>query len=252
MNSDPMILAATALAVTLVGLSKGGLGGMAIMGVPIMALVMSPVTAAAILLPILLVMDAVSLWTWRGWRDLKTLKLLLPPACFGIFIGWATASFVSDDAIKLIIGIVAAWFVLRQVFQARAGRVEPRAHAAGPAWIWGSVAGYTSFVAHAGSPPFQIYTLPLRLSPQIYTGTSVVFFAVVNTVKLIPYAALGQLDASNLKLSLLFVPLAIASTYAGAWIVKRMRAEVFYPMIYSFVALVAVKLIWDGLGGLLT
>jgi len=115
--------------------------------------------------------------------------------------------------------------------------------------VWGAAAGFTSFVAHAGGPPFQVYVLPLRLDPRIYTGTSVIFFAVVNVIKVAPYAALGQFSASVLASALVMLPLAVAATLAGAALVRRMRAEVFYPFMYTMVALVGLKLIWDGVQG---
>jgi uncharacterized membrane protein YfcA len=248
---DYSTLAVIGLAVVLVGLSKGGLGGVAILGVPLMSLFMSPVQAAAILLPILVVMDMVGLLTWRGNWDPKTLWMLVPPALLGIGVGWATASVVSEAAVRLIVGLLAGLFVLRALPWPGRGTPEPRGHHPLLAWILGSLAGYTSFVAHAGGPPFQVYAVPLRLDPRRYTATSVLFFTIINAAKLAPYFALGQFDSTNLGTSVIMFPLAIASTWAGAWVVKRMNAKVFYPMIHAFIGLVAVKLIADGVMGLL-
>jgi len=113
--------------------------------------------------------------------------------------------------------------------------------------LWGALAGFTSFVSHAGGPPYQIYTLPLRQDPKTYTGTSVRFFAIINAIKLVPYFALGQFDATNLSTSLVLAPLAPVATLAGAYIVKRMKPDIFYPFMYAMVLLAALKLIWDGL-----
>ena len=196
---DPIFLAVAALAVILVGLSKGGLGGsMGMVGVPLMALVISPVQAAAILLPILIVMDLVSLWTWRGVYDRGILASMLPGAMAGIGIGWLTAALVTPDMVRLIVGVVAVAFVGRAVWLHFRHGVDhiarPNRAAAG---FWGTVAGFTSFVAHVGGPPYQVYTLPLKMDPKLFTGTSVVFFAVTNAVKLVPYFALGQFDADQ-------------------------------------------------------
>ncbi len=218
----------------------------ALLGVPLMALTMSPVRAAAVLLPILIVMDLVSLWTWRGYRDSGTLKIMLPGAMAGIAIGWALAALVSPETVKLMVGVVAAAFVTRWLWL-KIARVEKTAQ---PSVIkgtfWSTIAGYTSFVAHAGGPPFQMYVLPLHLHPRTYTGTSVIFFAIVNAVKLIPYFMLGQFDASTLTASAALVSIAPLATLAGAWVIKRMRPEVFYPFTYAMVAIVSVRLIWDG------
>lgn len=249
--TDPVFYAAAIPAVILVGLAKGGLGGaMALIGVPVLALVVSPVQAAAIMLPILVVMDVVSLWAWRGVWDRRTLLYLLPGGMTGIAIGWATAAFVTADMIRLIVGVVALVFFLRWLSERRAGDEAPAGHNIFRATLWGSISGFTSFVAHAGGPPYQVYTLPLRHSPQLYVGTSVVFFAIVNAVKLIPYFALGQFDVTNLTASAILLPVAPLATLAGAWLVRRMNAEIFYPFMYWSVALVSLKLIYDGATGI--
>ncbi|WP_417280278.1 sulfite exporter TauE/SafE family protein [Celeribacter sp.] len=248
---SPFELMISVLAVFLVGLAKGGLGALSLLGVPLMALFMPPVTAAAILLPVLIVMDGVSLMSWRGWFDRVTLKLVLPGAVLGIGIGWATAEIVSDAAVRLIVGLVAGAFVCRAMFARLWGKRIVVGHRPWLGRILGTVAGYTSFVAHAGGPPLQLYLMPMRIDPKLYTGTTVLFFAVTNVMKLIPYFALGQLGLANLTLSAALVPVAVVATWIGARIVRRMRPEIFYPFTYASIALVAVKLCWDGLVGLM-
>lgn len=251
--TDPWFYAVGLPAVILAGLSKGGFGGaMGFVGVPLMALAMSPVQAAAILLPILILMDIVSVWTWRGVYDGSVLRDMLPGSMLGIALGWLTASLVTADMVRLIIGAVAVAFVGRWIVrQLRHGQGHVAAPNRVQAGLWGAVTGFTSFVAHAGGPPFQVYALPLRLDPKLFTGTAAVFFAVTNAVKLIPYFALGQFDAANLSASLVLMPAALLATLAGAWLVRRMRPEVFYPFTYATVAVIAVKLVWDGIASLL-
>lgn len=246
---DPATLLAGLAAVALVGLSKGGLGGaFALMGVPVLALVMPPVQAAALLLPLLLMMDAVSLWVWRGFFHRGTLVAMLPAAVVGIGVGWLTAAVTPEALVRLIVGMVALGFVLRSLWPARAGGTRTPSRAS--AWFWGAVAGFTSFVAHAGGPPYQVHTLPMRLDPRVYTGTAVVFFSVVNVVKVLPYAALGQLDSRTLVSAALLVPLAALAVLAGAALVRRMKPAVFYPFMLAMVALVGMRLVYDGLRGL--
>jgi uncharacterized membrane protein YfcA len=245
--SDPWFYAVAVPAVILVGLSKGGLGGaMGFVGVPLMSLVMSPVQAAAILLPILCVMDLVSLWTWRGFYDRNVLVSMLPGAMLGVGIGWATAALVTPDAVRFIVGAVAIAFTARWLWQRFHKGADYRA---GPnrmmAAVWGTVSGFTSFVAHVGGPPFQLYALPLRLDPKIFTGTSVIFFTIINAVKLVPYFALGQFDATNLTASLVLLPIAPLSILAGAAVVRRMTPDFFYAFSYATVAIIAVKLVYD-------
>jgi uncharacterized membrane protein YfcA len=250
--SDPWFYAAAVPAVILVGLSKGGFGGaVGFVGVPLMALAIPPVQAAAILLPILILMDLVSLWTWRGVFDRDLLWSMLPGSVLGIGAGWLTASLVTADMVRMIVGAVAVVFVLRWVYLTlRHGDQHSARRNPVLAAFWGTVAGFTSFVAHVGGPPFQVYTLPLRLDPKVLTGTGVIFFAVTNAIKLVPYFALGQFDTTNLAASLVLMPIAPLATLAGAWLVRRMRPEIFYPFTYVTVALIAVKLLWDGMASL--
>lgn len=246
--ADPMFYAAALPAVILVGLSKGGFGGaMGFVGVPLMSLVMSPVQAAAIMLPILVLMDMVSLWTWRGVYDRQTLAIMLPGSLIGIGIGWMTAALVTADMVRLIVGAIAITFVGRWLYQIiRHGRNHTARPSRTAGSFWGLVAGFTSFVAHVGGPPFQVYALPLRLDPRVFTGTATIFFAITNAIKLVPYFLLGQFDGANLAASAALMPAAPLATLAGAWLVRRMRPEIFYPFTYCTVAVIAVKLIYDG------
>lgn len=245
---DPTFYMVAIPAVMLVGLSKGGFGGpLALAAVPLMALVISPVQAAAIMLPILIVSDAIALWGWRGQASWPTLKALLPGGILGVAVGWALAAKTSPDAVKLIVGGIAILFVARMATSAvmKTSTLRGESHVAG--LFWGGLAGFTSFVAHAGSPPYQVYALRLGHAPAVYAATNTVFFAITNVLKLIPYFALGQFDASNLSTSAVLMPLAIAMTAAGIWLTRRISPAFFYPMMYVLVALVGAKLVYDGM-----
>ncbi len=246
--TDPHFYAVAVPAVALVGLSKGGLGGAtALIAVPLLALVLPPVQAAAVMLPILVVMDMFALWNWRRFYDRQTLYHLLPGGMIGIGIGWLTAAIVTATMIKLIVGVISLLFAMRWYLDRRSGRSTIRRQSMTRGTFWGTAAGFTSFVAHAGGPPYQIYALPLDHDPKVYTGTSTVFFAVVNAVKIIPYFALGQFDATNLAASAVLMPIAPVAIIAGVMIVKRMNREVFYPFMYAMVLIVGAKLTFDGL-----
>ncbi|MCV0394254.1 MAG: sulfite exporter TauE/SafE family protein [Rhizobiaceae bacterium] len=249
--TDPLFYLTAVPAVILVGLSKGGLGGaMALIGVPLMSLAMPPLQAAAVLLPILIVMDLVSLWTWRGRRDRTTLINLLPAAMAGIALGWLTASLVTADGVRLMVGLVAMAFFFMWVWRRFSSGDGARPHGRFKGAFWGLISGFTSFVAHAGGPPYQVYALPLRQDPKLYTGTSVVFFAIVNAVKLVPYLALGQFDATNLGASAVLMPIAPLAILSGAWIVRRIRPDHFYTLMYGMMFVVGLKLVWDGIASL--
>jgi uncharacterized membrane protein YfcA len=249
--ADPLFYAFAVPAVIMVGLAKGGFGGpLSLLGVPLMSLTIAPVQAAGIMLPILVVMDMAGLFAYRGIYDKTSLKILLPAAIVGIAIGYFTAAFVSEAHVRLLIGLVAILFTVNAVVGARAGNAP---HAQRP-WLgrfWGTVSGFTSFVSHAGGPPYQIYMLPLRLDPVRFAGTSVIFFTTVNAIKLAPYAALGQFAAENLATSAVLLPLAPLATLSGAWLVKRIRPGIFYKITYAGVAIIGVKLFWDGLSALI-
>lgn len=247
-----VFFAAAIPAVMLVGLSKGGIGGaFGLLGVPIMSLAVDPVQAAAIFLPILIVMDAVALWSWRHFNDRKTLLMILPGGVIGIALGWATSAYVSDNALRLVIATATILFALRYFWQVYGPHARtpapPLPHRPVAATFWGALSGYASFVAHAGGPPFQIYVLPMRLDPKNYTGASVRFFAMVNAVKVIPYFFLGALSHQNLILSATLLPVAFVSTLLGALIIKHLKSDVFYPMTYGLALIAGLKLLWDGL-----
>ncbi|TPW30084.1 sulfite exporter TauE/SafE family protein [Martelella alba] len=252
MLPDPLFYAAAIPAVMLVGLTKGGMGGaLALLGVPILTLVVDPVTAAAIMLPILIVMDGVALWSWRHDNHWPTMKIMLPGAMIGIVLGWMTFSMVPYSLTKLLVGLATVSFAGKYFFdRLRPGPKEeapPAPQRPVKATVWSLVSGYTSFISHSGGPPFQIYTLPLKLDVRSYTGMSVRFFAIVNVVKLLPYYALGELQVSNLIASASLLPVAIIATFLGALVVKHMKMEVFYPFMYIMAFLAGLKLVVDGL-----
>lgn len=247
MITDPAFYAVALPAVVLYGLSKGGFAGISLLAVPLMALVMSPLQAAAILLPVLLVQDAVTIYNFRRDWDRYTLSLMVPGAAVGILFGWVTGAYVSTDVIRLAVGLLAIAFCLNAWFGPDLRHLTPRAHAPGLALALSSVAGYTSFVIHAGGPPYNMYTLPRLGSNAVFVGTSAVFFGVVNVLKLPPYFALGQFTASNLALSAVLVPVAVVGNLAGIWLVRRMPREQFYRVIYALTAAVGAKLVFDAL-----
>lgn len=254
MLPEPQFFYAAIPAVALVGLSKGGLGGaFGLLGVPILSMVMPPLQAAAIFLPILLVMDVIALFAWRRFDDRTLFWILIPGGVLGVALGWATSAYTSPAAMRILLAAVTLLFVLRYAIDrlapGRSGDPAPRPHNAAAATFWSGLSGYASFVAHAGGPPFQIYALPLRLDPRAYTGASVRYFALINAIKVVPYFALGELGTDNLLLSAYMLPVALVSTLAGAHIVKRMKPELFYPLMYAMAFVTALKLCYDGFAG---
>jgi uncharacterized membrane protein YfcA len=250
MLSDPLFWLVAVLAVTVVGVSKGGFAGLGVLGTPLLALVMPPVKAAAILLPILILQDWVSLVSYRRSIDRRVLLVPLAGAVAGIAIGYFTASVVNEALVRLIVGLIALAFAANWwigVVQKRAAGAKP-GDAAG--LFWGTVAGFTSFISHAGGPPYQIYSLPQRLDRELLAGTTAWFFAIVNLMKVAPYLMLGQFSRENLTLSMALAPVAVASTILGVWLVRRVDSERFYRIVYALLVVVGANLIWEGFHGL--
>ncbi len=251
MITDPWFYAAAIPAILLTGISKGGFaGGIGIIAVPMMALVIPPVQAAGIMLPLLMAMDAIATWSYRNKWDRVNFATLMPGAMVGIAIGTLLASTVPDAAVLLIIGGISIAFVLNHWRQRNLDRPPTKPNLAAGSF-WGSLAGFTSFVAHAGAPPFQIYMLPQKPNKTIFVGTSVMFFTSLNVVKLVPYAWLGQLAPGNLWTSAVLLPLAPISLLLGIWLHNIIDEKPFFRVIYILVFIVGLKITWDGLTGLM-
>lgn len=251
MNFDFAFFAVMTPAVILMGLSKGGFSGLGLLSLPLMALIVSPVQAAAIMLPILIVQDVVTVWSYRHEFDRRNLATLLPGAALGVLAGYLLAARVSDAAVGLAVGVISISFALRRLLGARSAPA-PVTRASYPAGtIWGAICGFTSMVAHAGGPPFQIYVMPQRLPPAVFIGTGALFFALMNWIKVLPYFVLGQFTTQNLTASAVLFPVAIASTLAGVWLVRRVPAERFYTLIYWLLIAVGLKLVYEGVRPLL-
>jgi len=246
MGHDPVFWGVAVFSVLITGVSKGGFGGLALLAVPLMALVISPIQAAGIMLPILIVMDWVGVWTYRKHWDRKLLILLLPGAILGIAAGGLLAGYVDDRIVRIFVGAIAVLFPLYAIFKPHGGDAFIQNNRP-LGFISGIVAGFTSFIAHAGGPPFQAYAIPQNLDKQIYAGTAVMFFFVVNFVKVLPYAMLGQFDQTNLTTSLILIPIAPFGVLFGAWLVKRIDQQLFYRILYGLIFAVGLKLLWDGL-----
>lgn len=248
-SADVLFYAAALPAAMLVGLSKGGLPIVGMLGVPILALVVSPVQAAGLLLPIFVVSDWFGLWAYRKEYSARNLAILVPGAMVGIALGWATAAWVSEAAVTLLVGLVGLAFVADRA--SKAGRAVPARPADVPRGLfWGAVSGFTSFVSHSGAPPYQMYALPQHMPKMVFAGTSTIFFAVVNAVKLVPYWALGQLSLDNLKSVLVLFPPAILATFAGVRLTRILRERLFFRLVLAALAVVSVKLVVDGVRGL--
>lgn len=250
MITDPVFYVAAVPSVLIFAIAKGGFGGgPGALSVPLMALVIAPVQAAAILLPILCLMDLVSLWAYRGKWLWPELHVLVPASLLGIAMGTWLFDALSTETIRLMLGAVAVTFSVHHWIRNRKSSAISGNYPPLVGVIAAAISGFTSFVAHSGGPPLGMYLLRRGLSRTEFVATSVVFFAVVNYVKLIPYGWLGQLDASNLSTSLLLAPLAPVGVAIGVRLHNRISDRLFFRIAYGMLFVVGCKLIYDGLSG---
>jgi uncharacterized membrane protein YfcA len=250
MITDPLFYACAVPAVLLFGLGKGGFGGsIGILSVPLMALVISPPQAAAILLPILCVMDLLALRKfWKQWH-LENLKIMIPGAILGILIGTFTFRYLSEQHVRLLIGGLAIGFAINFWRKQSIDHITKPNRVRGT--FWATISGFTSFGIHAGGPPISVYLLPQKLNPTLFVGTNTLLFAVINYVKLIPYFWLGQLSNQNLGTSLALLPLAPIGIGLGYFLHNKFSPLVFYRIVNIFLILAGLKLCFDGINGLI-
>jgi len=246
MSIDSYLILAS-LGALLIGMSKGGLPMVGMMSVPLLSLVMSPVKAAVLLLPLFVISDVVGVWLYRRQYSAPNLKILIPAGVMGVFIGWLTASMISDQTIKFIIGLVGVGFCL-QIWFRRGQSLEPQPANKVKGYFWGIVAGFTSFISHAGGPPFQIYMLPQKLPKAEFAGTATILFAIINLSKIVPYQNLSPYSQEDLMKAAVLVPMALLGTYLGAYLTRRINDVWFYKLVQTGLFLVSCKLIWDAVG----
>lgn len=235
-------------AVILLGLAKGGFAGMGALSLPLLTFAVDPVRAAAITLPLLIAQDVVGVWAFRRTVDWRLLGWMVPGAVLGIWLGYVFAASVSPSAVMAAVGAISMVFGAYRLWAAR--HATPRAASRWPEWVgalFGVASGFTSQIAHAGQPPFQLWVLPRNPPRDILIGTTALFFALINWIKVPAYLALGQFTPANLLTSAALLPLALASTLAGVWLVRRVPAERFFTAIYVLMILVGAALVWEAL-----
>ena len=230
-----------------VGMGKGGLPMVGMLGVPILSLVISPVTAAGLLLPIYVVSDAFGLWAYRREFDARVIAIMAAGMTIGVGVGWATASLVPEWAVTLLVGVIGLVFALVTLLR-RSAVSAPRPARVATGLFWGTLTGFTSFVSHAGAPPYQVYVQPLGLKKAVFAGTSTIAFAYVNVIKLVPYWFLGQLSPASLHIAVwLAIPAALA-VCAGVRLVRVLPEKLFFRLVTWALLLISLRLIWEGLG----
>lgn len=246
--TDPWFYLFAIPAVIFLGLAKGGFSGAATAATPLLALYLPPLEAAALLLPLVLCQDAISLQVYWRERSARNLKVLLPGAVFGVTLGWLFAAHVPDDVIRILVGITALAFIANVWMHGRPAKHDTSVLSG---LFWGTLSGFASFASQGGGPPFQIYTLPQQMPKMVFVGTTTVFFAAVNVMKIVPYFMLAQFTAKNLTTSLVLLPIAVIANFAGIWMVKTVSTEHFYHLTYILLFVLGSLLCWQGTNHLL-
>lgn len=246
--SDPTTVLLAVLAVVILGLAKGGFSGLGALATPLLALQLPPVTAAAVLLPVLLVQDVVSVWSYRRTWDRWIVGWVLPGALAGVGIAALLAAAVPEERLLVVLGAITLAFGLYRIWLERGGRIVAASNS--PGWVgtlFGVATGFTSQIAHAGGPPFQMWVTPRKLPHQTFVGTSSITFAAINWMKVPSYIALGSFNRAVLEAAMLLMPLAIAATFAGVWLIRRLDSARFYTIIYLLMIALGARLIWQGI-----
>ena len=251
MEFDPTTWAVLIPAVMIAGISKGGFGAsVGFLATPLMALVISPITAAAIMLPILIMIDHANLIAyWRKWKWASVWPAAAA-ALIGIGLGGLAFGKVDVDLLRLGLGAIAILFTLFLWARTRGWAPQSSGPRGVRAGVWGTATGFTSTIAHAGGPPVTMYLLDEKLDKTTYQASTVLLFWWVNLVKLIPYGMVGAIDLSSLEVSVKLIPAALIGAWLGLWLHRRAPEKLFFQVMIVFLLIIGIKLVWDGWSGL--
>ncbi|MDC0658400.1 sulfite exporter TauE/SafE family protein [Leisingera sp. SS27] len=246
---DAMFFVFAIPAVVFAGVSKGGFGsGAAFASASILALVLEPGAALALMLPLLMLIDVANLKPYWGRWNLRASLLLIGGGLPGVALGTWLYAAVDADAMRVLIGAVSIGFVLWQL-RARLGlRLAADAPlSTGAGALAGLAVGFTSFVSHAGGPPAAVYLLSLKLRKTEYQASTVLIFWAINIVKAVPYAGLGLFTRETLTLDLVLAPFALLGAWLGVKLHHSIPERWFFALTYVLLTVTGAKLIWDGL-----
>lgn len=232
----------------LTGIGKGGIPIVGALTVPVMSLVMPPVEAAGLMLPVYVVSDWFGLYAYRKEFDKRVLAIAVAGLTLGVGIGWAIARYIPEEWVTVLVGTIAVAFSLNQLLR-KPLIVDPKRAEVAPGIFWCSIAGFTSFVSHTGGPPYQVWTLPLGMKKAVFAGTSTIAFAYINMVKLVPFYLLGEITLDSLKTAVVLMPIAAAAVFGGVWAVHRLPEKLFFSIVTWSLLVIGADLIAKGVTG---
>jgi uncharacterized protein len=248
---DVKFLAIGGATVLLMSLVRGAFGGgFGVIGIPLLSLAVDPVRAGALLAPLFCLMDLLLVPQYRPatWAK-RELAALLPGLLCGMATGFLAVTHVDTRVMTVLIGSVTLAFALRWFFAGATVEGARRPRSTPRAVLFGSLSGFTSFVAHSGGPPLVMYLLPLGLPKQVYAGTSNAFFAVGNLVKLTPWLVIGASLPGFTPQAMQLAPFVPLGVWLGKKLHDRLPQRRMYQGCYALLVVVAGKLLLDGLRG---
>ncbi|MBN9887780.1 sulfite exporter TauE/SafE family protein [Salipiger abyssi] len=234
---------AAGMATFFVGMSKGGLPMVAMLGVPILSVFIPPAAAAGLLLPMYILADLYAVWLFRGQYSARNLKILIPASAIGILAAFLLVSRVPVEASKLVVALIGLGYLLDALRKRLSGDFRSRPADVPRGLFWGALAGFTSYISHAGGPPFQAYTLPQKLPKMTFAGTATITFACINWMKLPPYILAEQVTWESLKQISVLAPVALIGAWSGYRVTKWLPERIFFTLINIALGLLCLKLL---------
>ena len=248
---DPATISLTLIGVFVIAFMKGGFGGgFAIVGIPLLALVMDPLTAGALLAPLFVVMDLFALRYWKPktWSK-PDLALLLPGLVAGIAMGTVLLNILDGRAVAIAIALITLGF--SGLWFMGGGEVIVRARSAPKALAAGVGSGITTMVAHSGGPPLALYLLSLGLPKSLYAGTTSIFFTLGNVIKMAPWLWVGGASSEIWSLMAISLPVIPIGVWLGWRLHEKLDQKQLYRLCYGLLVITALKLLWSGVTGFL-
>jgi hypothetical protein len=251
---SPTFWIIAAIGAILVGISKGGWASVGTLGVPVLSLVMDPLYAAGMILPVYVVSDWFGLYAYRHSFDRRLLAILIPAGLIGVALGYATIPWIDSQpngerAVTGLVGVIGVVFSAYMLFRHDPDG-PPRPSKVLPGLFWGALAGFTSYVSHSGAPPYQTYVQPLRLDRLAFAGTTTILFAVINLSKVPPYIMTGQITRDSLRLAAILAVPAVAGVFLGKRMVGWVSQATFYKVITWTLLFVSLDLLGKAVWGI--
>ena len=247
--TDPLFYLVGLTTIFIVSVGKGAFGGgLAILGVPLLSLVMSPIEAAIVVAPLVTFMDFFAFGSFgRNTWSKPDLVWLAPALLFGIALGYVFFVYVDPRVVAAGIGMITVVFALDWFLRGRRSEHKERPVSPTLAFLAGSAAGFTTFVAHAGGPPMMAYLLHRGLHKTVLAGTAVALFSLGNLVKLVPYSALALAKPALLVQALVLAPVVPLGVWLGKYVHDRLDQGRLFFWCYVILLVAAVKLLYDAL-----